>query len=462
MNVRRTFPVLRYGLAIAVVAVATVLQFFVQPDGMMPLLFYYPAVLLCAWRLGRGPGFLSIAVSAFCITYWFLPPVHQVAIAAERDAFDLGMFAAVSSFMVWLIDRRQAVGARYRALFESSPIPICEEDFSGVKAAFDQLRAAGVRDFKAHFDAHPEEIARMEGLIRITDVNQRFVELFGLGDKAFAPRALPTYLDERANAVVRDSLVAFAAGKLDQTMEIPIRTPGGEPMDISLSLRVVPECRHTWSRVLASFSDVTARVRAEAVLRDEDRRKNEFLAVLSHELRNPLTPIRNSLYLLAHAAPGSDAARRALAIIERQVAQLTRLVEDLLDVTRIAQVIGNLLQNAAKFTGPGGRIDLSLDDEPDAGMAVIRVRDTGTGIAPELLPRLFTPFTQADRSLARSRGGLGLGLSLSRGLVELHGGTIEAKSDGMGKGTEVIVRLPRGAAVVDAWEDNGGDRSVRV
>jgi len=237
-----------------------------------------------------------------------------------------------------------------------------------------------------------------------------------------------------------------------------------------------------------------SRRESEARLREADRRKNDFLAMLSHELRNPLMPIRNSLYILDRVAPGGEEARRARIVIDRQVRHLSRLVDDLLDVVRItsgkinvqperldlgdvvrraaedhcaifagngvelevaiaasefrlladparlAQVIGNLLQNAAKFTPRGGRVTLTL--ERDGGLAVLRVRDTGVGIAPEMLGRVFEPFTQADISLDRSRGGLGLGLALVKTLVTLHGGTVEGASGGLGCGATFTVRLP--------------------
>jgi PAS domain S-box-containing protein len=255
-------------------------------------------------------------------------------------------------------------------------------------------------------------------------------------------------------------------------------------------------------------SEARSRETAEALAK-ADINKNHFLAVLSHELRNPLAPITNSLYILDHAVPGGEQAHRAQAVIGRQVAQLARLVDDLLDVTRIArnkiplqrqrlelgelvrrtmedhrpqfesnevhlelaptsqpvfvngdsnrlaQMVGNLLQNSAKFTGPGGGTRVSVSTDSEAKQAVVRVTDTGVGMDQEMLARLFQPFAQADATLDRSKGGLGLGLALVRGLVELHGGTITAHSPGLGQGTEFVVRLPL------AVEEGADDRPVR-
>jgi two-component system CheB/CheR fusion protein len=249
--------------------------------------------------------------------------------------------------------------------------------------------------------------------------------------------------------------------------------------------------------------DITKRKGAEEALRvanaqltEADQRKNEFLAVLSHELRNPLTPIRNSLYILERVAPGGDQARRAQGVIGRQSGQLARLVDDLLDVTRIsrnkiqlqrgpldlnelvrrtvedhhslfegkgiavettfaaerlpisgdaarlAQMVGNLLHNAAKFTPAGGRVVVSTAIATSRARATLRVSDNGVGIEPAMLRRLFQPFMQAEATLDRSKGGLGLGLALVKGLVEMHGGEVRAHSDGPGKGAEFVVELP--------------------
>ena len=234
---------------------------------------------------------------------------------------------------------------------------------------------------------------------------------------------------------------------------------------------------------------------AEHVLRETNRRKDEFLAVLSHELRNPLAPILNSLHILRSAGV-NPAAAPALDMMDRQVHRLARLVEDLLDMsrltqskvvlrperldlarlvrsaaktrlpalekaglalavvtpetpvwmngdpTRLMQVLGNLLDNAAKFSERGGRVTVRLTADPVGREAEVAVQDTGIGVASEMLGQVFDAFAQADHTLDRSRGGLGLGLSVARSLVELHGGAMGAASAGPGKGAEFIVRLP--------------------
>ena len=268
-------------------------------------------------------------------------------------------------------------------------------------------------------------------------------------------------------------------------------------------VRFSPEEVETMRTVTDQVATAMERMEARRALRaanarlvEADRRKNEFLAVLSHELRNPLAPIQNSLHILERAEPGEVQARRAQLVIGRQAEHLSHLVDDLLDVTRIsqnkirldrgvlelnqlvsrtvedhatlfeqsgvslvvslradavrvngdatrlAQVVGNLLQNAAKFTGRGGRATVSVSVDEPARQAVVTVADTGAGLSPELLESLFQPFMQADRTLDRSKGGLGLGLALVKGLVELHGGEVTARSEGPGTGAEFVVRLP--------------------
>ena len=236
------------------------------------------------------------------------------------------------------------------------------------------------------------------------------------------------------------------------------------------------------------------RAHAEAALHEAARRKDEFLATLGHELRNPLAPVRNGLKILRLAPPGSPPAQRAIDTMERQVSHIVRLIDDLLDVsrithgklelrrqpvllasvidsaveamrahieagrlalqvempgeplplfadpTRLTQVVSNLLKNAADYTPEGGHIALRVHRE--GAQAVVSVSDSGIGIDPEMLPRIFDFFTQAGRRTDRSQGGLGIGLSISRRLVELHGGTLQADSEGPGKGAVFAMRLP--------------------
>ncbi|HJT77645.1 MAG TPA: ATP-binding protein, partial [Gemmataceae bacterium] len=248
-------------------------------------------------------------------------------------------------------------------------------------------------------------------------------------------------------------------------------------------------------RTVCSYVTVAyERLRLVRELREADRRKDEFLATLAHELRNPLAPIRNALHVLRLAGNSAGALEQARGMMERQVAQMVRLIDDLLDVsrisrgrlelrkeraeladvvhaavetarplieaaghaltvdlpagpvpleadpTRLAQVVANLLNNAAKYTDPGGRIALAA--ERQGGEAVVRVRDTGIGIPADQLPHIFEMFVQVDRSLERSQGGLGIGLTLVRRLTEMHGGSVESRSEGTGHGSEFVVRLP--------------------
>jgi CheY-like chemotaxis protein len=250
-------------------------------------------------------------------------------------------------------------------------------------------------------------------------------------------------------------------------------------------------------------------------LQEADRRKDEWLAMLAHELRNPLAPIRNAVQFLRLKGPPDPDLQNARDIIERQLRQMTRLVDDLLDVarigrgkltlhrepvslgavltsavessrplieaaghdlavalppepilveadpTRLAQVFLNLLNNAAKYTPPGGRLWLTA--ERQGREAVVRVRDTGVGIPAPMLPHIFEMFTQVDRSLERSQGGLGIGLTLVKRLVEMHGGSVEAKSEGPGQGSEFVVRLPVvGMPAVQSPQPSSGGEQAAV
>ncbi len=284
--------------------------------------------------------------------------------------------------------------------------------------------------------------------------------------------------------------------------EVLHRAKDGRMVTVSAQLQLL-QSGDGVARVLESDRDITEHKQMEdglrqaiAALRQAELNKDQFLAMLSHELRNPLTPIKHSLYVLDRVSPASEQAKQAHGIIGRQIGHMARLIDDLLDVTRIArgkiqlqrepldlvdlvlrtvedhrsafvangielevavgdeaaqvlgdrtrlaQALGNLLSNAAKFTPSHGRTRITLERDAQAAQAIVRVRDTGAGVAANVLPHLFEPFVQGDGGLARTRGGLGLGLALVKGLVEMHGGTVAARSDGPDAGTEFTIRLP--------------------
>ena len=295
---------------------------------------------------------------------------------------------------------------------------------------------------------------------------------------------------------------------LDWEDTFPLRAKDGTFRWFLSRMNVIRDESGTVTRIFGTNTDITAQRTVEQALRESEhqtkeqaasladlhRRKDEFLAMLSHELRNPLAPIVNAVQLLRLQGQSQNAIeQQARDVIERQVGQLTRLIDDLLEVSRITsgrirlrheqvtlngiveratesvrpliaqrrheltvslppqsiwlnadaarleQVVVNLLNNAAKYTDDCGFIWLTVEQQGDE--AVLRVRDTGVGIAPELLPRIFDLFTQAERSLDRAQGGLGIGLSLVQRLVELHGGRVAASS-APGQGSEFVVRLP--------------------
>lgn len=281
-----------------------------------------------------------------------------------------------------------------------------------------------------------------------------------------------------------------------QVYDIEYRTvsPQGEIRWVRATGRTCYDQHQQPIRFDGTTQDVTNRKRAEEALKEADRRKDEFLATLAHELRNPLGPIRNSLHLLRLSGDLSPSLDPVREIMERQVDQMVRLIDDLLDVSRIssgkielrkeavelativstavetvqpvidaaghqlalslpaepmmlnadpvrlAQIIGNLLNNAAKYTKPGGQIWLTARNEGNE--AVISIRDTGLGIPADMLIRVFDIFAQVDHTLTRAQGGLGIGLTLTKRFVEMHGGRIEAHSDGADQGSEFIVYLP--------------------
>ncbi|MFT3916143.1 MAG: PAS domain S-box protein [Anaeromyxobacteraceae bacterium] len=336
---------------------------------------------------------------------------------------------------------------------------------------------------------------------RIVGANDRFLEMVGYDRVDLVAGGI------EASRLIAPEETVSQRELFDELRERRVSGPGerrlvrkdGTRVQALVGSAMLDEGR---SEGIAFVVDLTDQKAAEARLEaanarlvEADRRKDDFLGMLSHELRNPLAPIRNALFILERAAPGSAQGTRAREVAARQLAYLTRLVDDLLDVTRVArgkielqrgpldlaalvrragedhraqlearglafeiaapagpvpfdgdearlaQVLGNLLHNAGKFTPPGGRVDLAL--EATERELALSVRDTGAGLDPELAARVFEPFVQAEQTLARSEGGLGLGLALVQGIARLHGGSVEVESAGRGRGATFTVRLPR-------------------
>jgi len=371
----------------------------------------------------------------------------------------------------------------------------------------------------------------------IREANAAAEALLGYPRGKLARRPLAAYVVAEQTRSFRARLAEAAEGREVRDWEVRLQPREGEPVDVAVSVSVQ---RGGGGRAVAIWwllRDVSERNRAEeeiralnaglerrvlertAQLQEADAAKDRFLAMLAHELRNPLGAILTATELLAQFDLDDPRFRRARDTIERQARHQARLLDDLLNVTRIArgkitlqvqrmdlgrlvcdagrdweaavrdaglalrvqvpddpvwidadptriaQVLDNLLHNAVKFT-EAGEVALTLETRPEEGRAAIRVHDTGVGIALELLPHLFTPFTQAEQPLNRPRGGLGLGLALVKGLVEMHGGEISAASAGPGKGAEFTVLLPlaesAGVAPAPEPEAQAPERPLRV
>ncbi len=365
-----------------------------------------------------------------------------------------------------------------------------------------QLQAAAresAEKFRLLFDRSPlpKWAVDLETL-RFVDVNEAAVTLYGYSREEFLRMSiLEIRAPEAAEALQR--VLAQAPNTMPEKENARHRRKNGEIIDVEIrGSELQLEGKRIW---LTTNNDITERMRLESNLRqvaadlaEADRRKNEFLALLAHELRGPLAPLANMLEIINLSGGRGEMLRQARSTMERQLGQMTRLIDDLLDVSRIsqgklnlrrhqvelasviqqaveatrpaldaaqhqltvtlpprpvylqadsmrlAQVFGNLLSNAAKFSDPQGRITVIATQQRDE--VVVAVKDTGIGIPPDHLSSIFEMFSQVDRSLERTRGGLGIGLALVRQLVEMHGGSIESFSDGLGCGSEFVVRLP--------------------
>ena len=351
-------------------------------------------------------------------------------------------------------------------------------------------------------------IVHLDGRHHYIFVNRAYAERFGITPEQCAGKHIREVAGELAYQSVRPHIESVLAGRtVEFESEIPYQAPLGTRWMRCIYAPVHQSEDEEGRSLVATVTDITDRKEAEEMLRrsqaalqEADRRKDEFLATLSHELRNPLAPIRAAAQLLASPEINSQQLQWAQNMLQRQVGHMALLLDDLLDIARItqgkldirkervtingivdsaveaarpliegknhrltvtlppqaltieadplrlSQVISNLLTNAAKYTDPGGHIDLRVVIQD--GALTLSVKDDGIGIAPESIDRIFEMFSQIETGSRRSDGGLGIGLALVKGLTQLHGGTVEVRSDGLGHGSEFMLHLP--VAITDS------------
>jgi PAS domain S-box-containing protein len=347
---------------------------------------------------------------------------------------------------------------------------------------------------KAILNTVVEPLVVLDADLRVQTANRAFYLMFGVSrDLAHGMPLQELGNEEWKASGLWTALQAIAATEDSfRAMDIEREFPDIGRRTVQVDARKL--LRDGATAILVALQDITERKAAEEALKEADRRKDEFLATLSHELRGPLAPLRNMLELMKRAEHDGALINRARATMERQVSQMSCLIDDLLDLSRIShdrielkrerveiasvihhavealrpladaaghelnvalpaeavflhadpvrltQVLGNLLNNACKYTEAGGKIWLIAERQGDD--LLVKVKDSGVGIPADMLSRIFEMFAQVGRSLERSQGGLGIGLTLVKRLVELHGGSVEAFSAGDGRGSEFVVRLP--------------------
>ena len=432
-----------------------------HPDGS-----HYPVGACPIYRAARDGERALVQDELFFRVDGSAFPVEYRAQPVWRDGQLQG---AVCTF-VDLTDRRRTERAlreseaHLQSLFEQSAGGICETDLEG----------------------------------RIVRVNDRYCQIVGRSRTELLDTTMQAFT--HPDDVTANLALFRQAGASGEPFEIEKRyvRPDGSVVWVSNTVNRIQAAPGSDATMLAICIDISKRKRAEEALRDADRRKDEFLAMLAHELRNPMAPIRAAADLLATTQLDAERLRRTSQIVSRQVGHMTGLVDDLLDVSRVTrglielerhnldmkqviadaieqsrplmeakshrltlelpaepahvlgdqkrlvQIVSNLLNNAAKYTPAAGSVRVTMQT---GGMQVtLAVQDNGIGIAPELQPRVFDLFTQADRSADRAQGGLGIGLALVKSLVELHGGEVRCDSEGPGTGSRFTVILPRVAA----------------
>lgn len=474
--------VTRYGAAVIAVVgtvfACSLIGGFASVRPFIPL--FATALVITVWA-GPGPGVLATVLGAFLGGYFFIPPIGSFVVDARDDLFRLAVFLVAALLSIVGVTWH---GRKRRAEF----INIREQ-------AGETLRESETR-YRLLFETSRDGIAAVDLNGRFQDANPAYLTMLGYSLDELRTLSIcdvtPERWHETDQKIIRDRVLPNSDS---EEYEKEYIRKDGSVFPVSLRAWPVFDSKQNIIGFRAFVRDISTRKRAEETLKEADRRKDEFLATLAHELRNPLAAVRNATYLLKHSASISqERDHKLLAIADRQVQQLIRLVNELLDFSRVSggkielkkekldlldvlrqavetaqpviqfgghslemnstqdnisvegdpvrltQVFTNLLDNAAKYTEHGGKIVICAEKQGDE--AVVMVRDNGVGIPAEMLPEIFNFFAQVDRTLGRAKGGLGIGLALVRTLLDLHGGSVEAESAGEGCGSVFTVRLP--------------------
>jgi len=508
---------LSVGLAVALVAtaVATLVRMGLAPlvGPNAPYSIYLLAVVATAWVGGFWPGLTATFLGYLAAELFFVQPNGAVtgsfAVGGPSEIIRFVSYALVGLSISFVSEQWHRV--RLRDLARARRL---EQEVT------DRLRAAeDLRQSKQTLEAlvatAPIPIVVIEPDRTVRLWNLAAERVFGWTAAEVVGREIPIVPDEKCGEC-EASRQAVSRGETVGPVATYRKRKDGSLVDVELSAAPLYNSESLVDSMVLLLNDVTEQRRAErslresqAMLREADRRKDAFLATLAHELRNPLAPIRNGLQVMRLAGSDAGAVERSRDMIERQLGQMVRLIEDLLDVsritrgtielrkhrmhlqdailsavetsrpvidslghdltvtvpeepialeadlTRLSQAFANILHNAAKYTDKGGRI--ALQARRQGNSAVVSVSDTGIGIDPAMLPTIFGLFVQGDPTQKNPRGGLGVGLSLVKQLVEGHGGSIEARSDGPGRGSEFVITLPVLEAPVEARAIRDGD-----
>jgi PAS domain S-box-containing protein len=505
-----------WAYVIAVVGTAIMIAVRAATHGPLEILLaslaYIFAVLAAGLAGGWKPGLFATGLNIAAAVFFFTKPYYTFRVSDPRDCIPLLAYGASGAAISLLCEGLHVAWARIHQRQRRLELEIAERRRAELS---EQEQAERLR----------VTLASIGDAVITTDSQGSITYLNGVAE------SLTGWTIHEARGQLLETVFRIMNEQSRAPVESPVKMVLRDGVMVGLANHTVLIAREGIERpiddsaapirdkngvvvgVVMIFRDVTERRRAEQVLQEADRRKDEFLATLAHELRNPLAPIRNALEIIRLAGDDQQAVHQARCTMERQLGQMIRLVDDLLDisritrgtialrkervdlativrnavetskplfdqvgqrlcvslpdepvfvdadVTRLSQVFANLLNNAAKYTEPGGRIELTV--KPDGAHVAVSVKDNGIGIPASMLDGIFDMFAQVDRSLERAHGGLGIGLTIVKRLIEMHGGRVEAHSEGHGRGSEFVVRHPIAASPVTEKKSGDGDGEAR-